>query len=76
MNQASYFKKKIIEVPSKKILWFQNMTNIKNDLKIMAYLNDILEGLDYLHNRGFVHSDLRLEKLFCFFEEGLELREV
>ncbi len=52
------------------------MNNVKNDLKVLSYLNDILEGLEYLHQLSFVHSDIRIEKLFCSSQKGFELREV
>jgi serine/threonine protein kinase len=48
------------------------MLPIKNELKLKSYLNDALEGINYLHNSGFVHTDIRPEKLLSFdFGEGV-----
>ena len=51
------------------------MAPIKNELKLKSYMNDILEGLNYLHNSGYVHTDIRLEKLLCF-DSGEGVRDV
>mmetsp|Transcript_10320 Transcript_10320/g.8874 ORF Transcript_10320/g.8874 Transcript_10320/m.8874 type:complete len:134 (+) Transcript_10320:435-836(+) len=51
MNKADYFHEKI-EV---------NLSPIKNELKMKSYMSDIIEGLIYLHDRGVVHADMKLE---------------
>jgi calcium/calmodulin-dependent protein kinase I len=38
---------------------------ITREGKMKSYVNDILEGLEYMHSSGYIHCDLKLENLFC-----------
>jgi len=65
MNKAEYFKEKI-DV---------NLNPIKNELKMKSYMADILEGLNYLHKKGMVHGDVKLENCLVhkYEEESLPI---
>ena len=39
------------------------MTPIKNIDKLQAYALDVLEGLQYIHSQGVIHSDMKLQNL-------------
>jgi len=60
MNDAEYFKEKVDT----------NLAAIKNEEKIKSYMNDILESLVYLHGKGIVHGDIKLENLLLHRFQG------
>jgi len=60
MNDAEYFKEKIDT----------RLSPIKNEEKIKSYANDILESLVYLHGKGIVHGDIKLENLLIHRFQG------
>jgi len=60
MNDADYFKEKIET----------NLNPIKHEEKIKSYMNDILEALAYLHEKGIVHGDIKLENMLINRTEG------
>ena len=52
---------------------------MKNEIKLKQYVNDILESVNYLHNEGVVHCDLKLENILVHkFEddEGLPIVKI
>ncbi|CAD8131773.1 unnamed protein product [Paramecium octaurelia] len=55
LNEANYFKKAILE----------QARPITNMIKLRSYIQDIAEGLNYLHNLNYVHMDIRIETLQC-----------
>jgi len=60
MNNAEYFKEKID----------QNLSPVKSEEKLKSYASDILECLAYLHGRGIVHGDIKLENLLVHKFDG------
>jgi len=58
-NHPDYFKEKI-DV---------NLTPIKNEVKLKSFANDILEGLTYLHSKGVIHGDIKLENLLLHVDK-------
>jgi serine/threonine protein kinase len=60
MNDADYFKEKIETT----------LNPIKHEEKIKSYMNDILEALAYLHEKGIVHGDIKLENMLINRSEG------
>jgi len=62
IDRPTYFKEKIEE----------NLNPIKNELKLKSYMNDILEALVYLHSKGIVHGDIKLENLLLNTNEDQE----
>jgi serine/threonine protein kinase len=53
VDRPTYFKEKIE----------RRLTPIKNEAKLKSYMNDLLEGLTYLHSRGIIHGDIKLENI-------------
>jgi serine/threonine protein kinase len=53
MNKAEYFNEKI-DV---------NLCPVKSELKMKSYISDTLEGLSYLHSKGIVHGDIKLQNM-------------
>jgi len=37
-------------------------------------MKQLLEAVNYLHNRGVVHRDLKLDNILCTYEKGLEVK--
>ncbi|KAL4486058.1 hypothetical protein ABPG72_003992 [Tetrahymena utriculariae] len=70
VNDADYFLEKVENCH----------TPIKNELKLKSYVTDILNGLIYLHDQGFIHCDLKLANIFCEKHEsdddGVQIRRV
>lgn len=64
-DKASYLSDKILEVSilgdSQSI--YQCHTPIGNNDKMVSYVQDILEGLKYVHQSGVIHDDIKLENL-------------
>jgi serine/threonine protein kinase len=74
MNEANHLKEKIDDVLVHLIV--QQVRSITREEKMKSYINDVLEGLGYIHSRGFIHCDIKLENLFCNKIEGEILRNV
>ncbi len=56
----------VIHLASLLILLFfiiQRHTPIGNNKKLLAYSEDILQGLKYVHQQGIVHADIKLENI-------------
>ena len=64
MNHPDYLKAKIDE----------DMNQINNELKLKAYMLDILEGLEYLHVNGIIHADIKLENILANKVENVKLK--
>jgi len=62
IDKATYFKEKIET----------NLSPIKNEAKMKSYVNDILEGLVYLHSKNIIHGDIKLENLLLNSNEDQE----
>jgi serine/threonine protein kinase len=41
----------------------QRHTPIGNNQKLLAYAEDVLQGLKYVHQSGVVHADIKLENI-------------
>ena len=64
VSEPEYLKEKIDE----------NLNNISNENKLKSYILDILEGMNYLHDKGIIHSDIKLENILAEKEEGMSIR--
>jgi len=53
MNKGDYFEEKID----------RNLCHVKHENKMKSYMNDALEGLLYLHTKGIIHGDLKLQNM-------------
>jgi len=53
MNKAEYFEDKIV----------RDLCPVKNENKMKSYMSDVLEGLGYLHSKGIVHGDIKLQNM-------------
>lgn len=53
---------------------FEYMYKIKLDsLKIKDIMKQILEGLNYLHNNGIIHCDIKLENIFVCSDDTVKI---
>ena len=46
------------------------MTPIKNEDKLNAWAGNMLEALQYIHNSGVIHVDLKLENILISSPEA------
>ena len=46
------------------------MTPIKNEDKLKAWAGNMLEALQYIHNSGIIHTDLKLENILISSSEA------
>lgn len=52
------------------------LSNIKDDLeKVQRILNDILDGIEYLHNEGVLHRDLKPENILMTNEGSIVITD-
>jgi len=62
IDNPTYFKEKIED----------NLNPVKNELKLKSYMHDVLQGLAYLHSKGIVHGDIKIENLLLNTNEDQE----
>lgn len=64
-NKADYLANKILEVRNQIVIYENRQchTPVNNNIKLQAYVADILEGLRYIHNQGVIHDDIKLENI-------------
>ena len=76
MNMPDYLSEKIEEVLCKVLANRQRLRPVKNQVKLIRYLQEIAEGLSYIHSCGIVHCDIKLSNIFAQRDEGSDDAEI
>jgi serine/threonine protein kinase len=63
VNRPEYLKERIDE----------DLNQIAKETKLKSFMADLLEGIDYLHDKGIVHADIKIENILTQKEEGTRL---
>jgi calcium/calmodulin-dependent protein kinase I len=75
MQNIHLFLNSLIEaLILKKKSKLSNLTPIKSEDKLRSYIRDILEALIYLHSRGIIHGDIKLENILLKTNDCQESR--
>ena len=48
------------------------MQPVKNQSKLVRYIKEIADALEYIHSKGIIHCDLKLSNIFAYRDETQE----
>ena len=71
-NKADFLAEKIEDVRILILNYKQRLSPFKNQEKLQAFVRDMFEGLEYIHSRGVIHSDMKLQNALVHKEEDAD----